>query len=142
MLCKISLENHFFKLCVNKIPLVRQHIHFCDDDIPSAAEQKYSVVINMIICAVASFFPGINAGHVKLRFLVRFQLETLREDIVQSLSVLGRLKGVGGCDVWFLERWGFSHSRIYSCFPGYQCEKLAPFSGEGPTQTFLAHLIH
>lgn len=50
----------------------------------------------MIICAVASFFPGINAGHVKLRFLVRFQLETQREDIVQSLSVLGRLKWVGG----------------------------------------------
>lgn len=50
----------------------------------------------MIICAVASFFPGINAGHVKLRFLVRFQLETLREDIVQSLSVLGRLEGAGG----------------------------------------------
>lgn len=96
----------------------------------------------MIICAVASFFPGINAGHVKLRFLVRFQLETLREDIVQSLSVLGRLEGGWGCDVWFLERWGFSHSKIYSCFPGYQCEKLAPFSGDGPRQAFLAHLIH
>lgn len=96
----------------------------------------------MIICAVASFFPGITASHVKLRFLVRFQLETLREDIVQCLSVLGNLKGVGGVIFGFWRGGWFSHSKIYSCFPGYQVEKLAPFAGKEPRQTFLAHFIH
>lgn len=122
--------------------MVRQHIHFCDDDIPSAAEQKYSVVINMIICAVASFFPGITASHVKLRFLVRFQLETLREDIVQSLSVLGKLRGGGGVIFGFGRGGCFSQSKIYSYFSRYLCEKLTQFAGKELSQTFLAGFIH
>lgn len=52
---------------------------------------------------------------------MRFQLETLREGIVQSLSVLGQLKG-GIIFVFWRDR-RFTDSKNYSYLPRYLSKK-------------------
>lgn len=63
---------------------------------------------------------------------MRFQLETLREGIVQSLSVLGQLKG-GIIFVFWRDR-RFTDSKNYSYLPRYLSKKLALFAGVEPKQ--------